>query len=680
MRAARRAPTTLALALLLAGALAAPVPAAAAAAPGTAGGTAAAPPLASFFANPAFNGAMLSPNGRYLAAFTGANDRRDGLAVVDLTDMSAHMVAQFADTDIGQAQWINNERLLFSTVDKGSGQRDTRYGPGLFAANRDGKGFRQLAKRNEPFVRSGNDNHDMLPWHTFMLGQDGPQTGEDVYVTDAGIIAPGILVSLDLLRLNARTGVAHEVDHPGVARGWLLDQNGAPRLVETLDKNVEAIHYLDPATRQWRQLASFDAYTGGAQSFTPLAFGPDGTLYVTARNGGDRSALYRYDLANNKLGEPLVSLDGFDFGGHLIVSDNKLLGVRVRADAEGTVWFDPAMQALQQQIDAKLPGTINLLTPARRPETPWMLVESFSDQQPRRYLVFNTASGRLSAVGNVAPGIEPAAMGTRELVHYKARDGLDIPAWLTLPPGGRLKNLPMVVLVHGGPYVRGGSWSWRADSQFLASRGYVVLEPEYRGSTGYGDKHFRAGWKQWGLKMQDDIADGTRWAIAQGTADARRICIAGASYGGYATLMGLINDPDLYQCGIDWVGVTDIGLMYNSGWRYSSDMSAGWKQYGMPQLIADPVADAAQIKATSPLARAAEIKQPLLLAYGGADLRVPLNHGTNFYDAVKRGNAQVEWIEYPEEGHGWALPKNRIDFWGRVEKFLDKNIGPSAKP
>ena len=641
----------------------------------TATTTAAPPPIASFFSNPAFNGAMLSPNGRYLAAFTGANGRRDGLAVVDLADLSASMVAQFADTDIGQARWVNNDRLLFSTVDKGSGQRDVRYGPGLFAVNRDGKGFRQLAKRNDPFVRSGNDDNNMLPWHTFMLHQDGPQTGEDVYVTDAGIISPGILVSLDLLRLNTRNGIAREVEHPGVARDWLLDQNGEPRLVETLDKNIQSIHYLDPATKQWRRLASFDAYTGDAKDFTPLAFGPDGALYVTSREGNDRSALYRYDLAHNKLGERLVSLDGFDFSGHLIISNNKLLGVRVHADAEGTAWFDPAMQALQQTVDAKLPGMVNLISPARRPETPWVLVESFSDQQPRRYLIFNTETKRMSNVGNVAPGIQPADMGTRELVHYAARDGLDIPAWLTLPPGGQLKNLPMVVLVHGGPFVRGGSWNWNADSQFLASRGYAVLEPEFRGSAGYGNKHFRAGWKQWGLKMQDDIADGTRWAIAQGTADAKRICIAGASYGGYATLMGLINDPDLYKCGVDWVGVTDIGLMYDSGWRYSSDMSSGWKQYGMPQLIADQVDDAEQIKATSPLQQAARIKQPLLLAYGGADKRVPLSHGIKFYDAVKRTNPNVEWVEYAEEGHGWALPKNRIDFWGRVEKFLDKNIG-----
>jgi dipeptidyl aminopeptidase/acylaminoacyl peptidase len=237
----------------------------------------------------------------------------------------------------------------------------------------------------------------------------------------------------------------------------------------------------------------------------------------------------------------------------------------------------------------------------------------------------------------------------------------------------------MVVLVHGGPYVRGAHYGWNDETQFLASRGYLVLQPEFRGSTGYGKKHFEAGLKQWGLKMQDDIADATKWAIAQGYADPKRICIAGASYGGYATLMGLVNDPELYQCGINWVGVTDINLMYNGHWRFADDLGESWKKYGMPEMIGDQIKDAEQLKATSPLEQAARIKRPVLLAYGAADERVPLIHGLAFRDALVQTNKQVEWIQYDEEGHGWLLQKNNIDFWTRVEKFLDKHIGAGAK-
>ena len=237
----------------------------------------------------------------------------------------------------------------------------------------------------------------------------------------------------------------------------------------------------------------------------------------------------------------------------------------------------------------------------------------------------------------------------------------------------------MVVVVHGGPYVRGYEWRWSADSLFLASRGYVVLEPEYRGSTGYGEAHFRAGWKQWGLAMQDDIADATRWAIAEGIADPQRICIAGASYGGYATLMGLIRDPALYKCGIDWIGVTDIDLLYSGDWRGDSDLPDAYKRYGMPTLVGDPAKDAAQFAATSPLKQAARITQPLLLAYGGADRRVPLYHGRKFYDALRQTNKNVEWIVYEHEGHGWTLVETRVNFWGRVEKFLQKQIGKGGE-
>jgi dipeptidyl aminopeptidase/acylaminoacyl peptidase len=216
-------------------------------------------------------------------------------------------------------------------------------------------------------------------------------------------------------------------------------------------------------------------------------------------------------------------------------------------------------------------------------------------------------------------------------------------------------------------------------TQFLATRGYAVLEPEFRGAKGMGAKLFTAGWKQWGLKMQDDVADATRDAISKGYADPQRICIAGASYGGYATLMGLVKDPDLYKCGIEWVGVTDVNLMYNGSWNYKSDMTDEWKQYGMPELIGDQVKDAAQLKATSPIENASKITQPLLMGYGGVDVRVPMYHGKQFYDAVTRTNKDVEWIEYPDEGHGWHQPNNNYDWWTRVEKFLNRTIGSSAQ-
>ncbi|HEX7982681.1 MAG TPA: prolyl oligopeptidase family serine peptidase [Duganella sp.] len=645
---------------------------------------AARPPIADFFSNPEFSGALLSPSGKYLAVRMGRKDQRDALAVITLADNSVKGVGSFSDADIGRFDWVNDERLVFTATDRTVGQGDARYAPGLYAANRDGSKFIQLASRaGKPFITDGGGtaihSRELLPWNTYLLGQPTRQDSEFVYVTHPAIQGPGQIDHVDLQRLNTLTGRYTSFKRPGESMSWLLDQNGEPRLTTTVEDGVSTIHYRDPGKDQeWRKLVSFNSVTGGKGAFTPLSFGPDGTLYVISNGGKDKAAVYTFDFATNQIADkPLIRLDGYDFSGSLIFGKNKLLGVRRLTDALDTTWLDEGMKAVQAKIDEMLPNTINLVTLPTQPESPWMLVESYSDLFPSRTMLYNSATKKLNLVGGGYPQIDPTRMAQQSLVHYTARDGLVIPAWLTMPRGAA-KNLPLVVLVHGGPYVRGGSWGWNPDAQFLASRGYAVLEPEYRGSTGFGRKLFRAGWKQWGLKMQDDIADGARWAIAQGTADAKRICIAGASYGGYATLMGLINDPDLYKCGIDWAGVTDINLLYDGQWNYTSDMDDAWKQYGMPALVGDQVKDADQLKATSPLEQAARIKQPLLLAYGGADMRVPLPHGTRFYKAVKQGNPNVEWVEYEEEGHGWALPKNRIDFWGRVEKFLDKNIGQAA--
>jgi dipeptidyl aminopeptidase/acylaminoacyl peptidase len=307
----------------------------------------------------------------------------------------------------------------------------------------------------------------------------------------------------------------------------------------------------------------------------------------------------------------------FDVHAEFIVSQQQLLGLRYVIDAEVTQWLDPAMAALQQRVDAALQGLVNRLSVPLRGDSPWVLVESFADVQPQRSFLFNRETGKFVALGGAHPQIDRREMAQTDFFRIEARDGRRIPAYLTLPAGEPKKPLPMVVLVHGGPWVRGMSWRWDAEVQFLASRGYAVLQPEFRGSTGFGREHFEAGFKQWGRAMQHDVADAARWAVKQGHADAQRICIAGASYGGYAVLMGLINDPDLYRCGIDWVGVSDIGLMYSIGW---SDISDRFREYGMPRMIGDPKEDAAMLDSVSPLRRAAEIRRPLLMAYGAWDI------------------------------------------------------------
>ena len=222
-------------------------------------------------------------------------------------------------------------------------------------------------------------------------------------------------------------------------------------------------------------------------------------------------------------------------------------------------------------------------------------------------------------------------MSERKFVRYPARDGLLIPAWLTIPKGSSGKNLPLVVNIHGGPFVRGHGYGFDADAQFLASRGYAVLQPEFRGSPGYGQRLFSAGLKQWGLAMQDDISDGVAWLARDGIADKGRVCLMGGSYGGYATLWGLIKEPDAYRCGVASVAVTDIH-------------------------------------------QAEKLKAPVLLAFGGSDQRVPIKHGNEFRSALDKHGKTYEWVVYSDEGHGFNKDENSFDFYRRVDAFLKKHL------
>lgn len=631
------------------------------------------PALEHFFGNNAFGDAALSPGGTHLAVRTGAKGKRDFLAVIDLETAAVTVVALSADSDIGQFQWVNDHRLVYNVHDSTEGSADQQFGPGLWAVKRDGTDTVQLANRASygPTAQS---------WNITLLAQLGKQDTDWIYVQRPVYDKWKTYVTTQLLRLNTVTGAVEHAPQPNVpVNQFWFDFKGEPRLARSTNAITNTLYYRDPATHVWRSLASFATYQNARDKIMPLGFGPTGTLYVAAYGGENTSSLRTMDLATGKVSaDALVVTPGYDFDGALVSNDAKVLGVRVTTDAEANAWFDPAMKEIQKDVDKALPNTVNLIVPAARAGAPRVLVQYYSDRQPARFGLYHTKTGVVKAVGNSYPQIQPAHMAEQETIRFTARDGLGMQGLLTLPPGGARQHLPMVMLVHGGPWVRGSSWGWNAETQFLASRGYAVLEVEFRGSTGFGIAHYEAGIKQWGLAMQNDIADGARWAIAQGIADPRRVCIAGSSYGGYATLMGLVNDPDLYRCGVEWLGVTDIELMYTGTWLSSSNMSDGYLNYGMPVLIGDRVKDAAQLKATSPIQQAARIGQPLLLAYGLEDRRVPIYHGKRFYSAVKRHNKQVEWVEYSGEGHGWSLPANRIDFWQRVEKFLGKHIGPGT--
>ena len=595
------------------------------------------PAIESFFQNAAFSGARLSPDGRFIAMGVSAPGGRTRLVVMDADKLTAKVVGSFTDADVANFEWINNERVVFNLTDWQTGIGDSSYGPGLFAVSRDGGEFLTLVSRshNQPTHLQG------LSPGTGYFGTTREHKSDTVFIYYRKFDNKGNPEAMTLARLDTNSRRAVPFSRPGNSVAWWLDATDTPRVTVTLEADVYSVLYLDPANSQWRKLV--DYRVGSDDGFWPVGLDGDGTLYVRARKG-DKQALYRYDLKANALeAEPLMALADFDLYPGLIMQQGKVLGVRYQTDASATAWFDDRLKQIQQKVDALLPGSINQLSISDSAESPNLLVYAFSDVDPGKYLLYSTATGKLTELGPRMRNIDPRQMAQMQFVKYKARDGLSIPAYLTLPSGVPAKNLPMVVLLHDGPWQRGMSWHWDGAVQFLASRGYAVLQPEFRGGTGYGRAHYKAGWRQWGLAMQDDIADAARWAVSQGVADGARICVAGQGYGGYATLMGLAKDGGLFRCGVSWLATTDLDLMFAS--NGDGNLTNFVRSYSLPLLIGDRERDAEQLKAASPLLQASRIRQPVLLAYGGADRLVPIVNGTRFRDAVQKQNNQVEWVE-----------------------------------
>ncbi|RZJ12964.1 MAG: S9 family peptidase [Rubrivivax sp.] len=638
---------------------------------------AAPPPVEVFFKDADIAEAVLSPSGKRMAVTSGKGASRIGLVVMDLTNGGRMTrVAQFSDGDVAGVQWVNEDRVLFTIKDLSDGSGRPSGAPGLFAVNADGSQLRQLVRRTGRPV-SANErmldlNHMLLRVATAAPGM----VNDDVLL--ASLSSDGTQA---LVWLNTRTGRSRDVNvnAPPLTMRWLIDNRGEPRVAFTRDGNRVAAHWRAPGSNAWTQLYEGDVLH---QPFAVNSVDDAGNLYVT-RNEGPQGykVLARYDFERKSPeAKPLVVTPGFDFEGQLIADGTgKALGVRLTVDGETTVWFDESMKALQQQADRMLPGRINSIS-CRRCGQPDMvaLLRSYSDRDPGRLYLYKAqpAEGEKPwmSLGSILEGVKPEQMASMDLQRIKARDGRELPVWVTKSADAN-GPLPAVVLVHGGPWVRGNAWRWHSMAQFLASRGYAVIEPEFRGSTGYGDAHFRAGFKQWGQAMQNDVTDSLLWAQQQGIA-SEKACIMGASYGGYSALMGLVNDPQQYRCGVAWVAVADLELLVQGSWWVPDDVDLA-RKLTIPDMVGDAKQDAEMLAANSPVKQAARIKAPLLLAFGEDDRRVPLAHGERLRKAMREAGNDPAWVTYPGEGHGFALLKNRVDFAQRVETFLNKHLTPA---
>jgi dipeptidyl aminopeptidase/acylaminoacyl peptidase len=621
-----------------------------------------------FFRLPRYASMLISPDGQHIAALSPVKGRQN-LVVLDVPPKEATALTAFDGKDVVWFRWIDSKRVLFSTGSLATRSDDYRGGA-LYAIDIDGGAVKQLAEGNgidEKLVSGVSAIGHGLRIVRFLSAD-----GEDFIAQEMTFDALGRQMG-ELVRINSRTGRRTNilVGKPDSAEeeGWVVDDHGIARAMIASGKGRTRIYYREGEGAPWRKLDDFDSQQPG---WSPLALAEDGkTLYVSAYDGQDKAAIYRYDPATRKFGEVVARHPQVDLSNLVYDYSGKVVGVSYNADRFGVAFFDEGLARVQAAVDKSFPDTVNILSASR--DRSRFVVTSISDRLPGTYYLFDVKKGRIEYLADASPWIDPKQMSPVKPVRYQARDGLEIPAYLTLPKGSDGKNLPLVVDVHGGPWVSGDGWWFDPEVQFLASHGYAVLQPEYRGTTRYGWKHYHSSFGQWGLAMQDDVTDGVKWAVAQGIADPKRVCIYGASYGGYAAMMGVAKDPDLYKCAVDYVGVTDLPLLLTATW---SDFAyTDYLEYDSKKLVGDVDKDAKRLHDTSPDQLADRIKVPVLMAYGGADVRVPLEHGTRMKAALDKAGAKYEWMVMDGEGHGFRDPANQKTFYEAVAKFLDRNLG-----
>jgi acetyl esterase/lipase len=624
-------------------------------APATVPAVAAPPSIQALFREPALKSATLSPTGSHVALVLGESADSDRLVVIDLTSMKPTLSLLSEGSYLSYVNWVNERRIVYIMNPPITAASDMQLSGKIAAIDFDG------SNRRDNFQRA---------YVQALLTRPGPRPSEIFGTVDVAT-GRGETDYTDLFAVDTVTGHRRDIETPRRSTDWVFDSTG-DILAATRRDGTDTVVMVRTPGGAWR-----DVHRNGLlneNAIYPRHITPTGELIVTSNIGREHFGLFTFDMASGKLADkPILSSDRFDVGASFVESRGELVGIHYVAERPTTLWLKPELQQLQARVDAALPGLINRLHPARNPNTDFMIVSSSSSTQPDQWFVLDAKSGKITArLGNALPEVSARALAPTRLVQFKARDGMNIPAWLTLPremPAGGPP--PLVVLVHGGPWVRGSTGDWDSEVQFLASRGYAVLQPEFRGSAGFGRKHFAAGVKQWGLSMQADLEDAARWAAEQGHADAKRVCIAGASYGGYAALMGVATQADTFRCAVSWVGPTDLPYMFVKG---VGDQSEVGRRFGLPRLLGDPKTDAEQLRRTSPVNLASQIKRPVLLAYGKHDWRVPLEHGERMRDALERAGNPAQWIMYMDEGHGWSKAANRIDFWTKVERFLDVNL------
>jgi dipeptidyl aminopeptidase/acylaminoacyl peptidase len=604
-------------------------------------------PMKDFFRNSERESYQLSPDGNYIS-FMAPYKNRMNIFVQKMGDKKSTPVrlTSLEDRDIAGYLWANNGRIAY-IKDKGG---DENFH--LYAVNIDGTNDKELT----PFDKVRVDLIDDLP-------------EQDEYMI-IGLNKRNPEVS-DPYRLNVNTGALELLyENPGNITAWQTDHEGKLLIASTSDGVNTTLLYRPNEKENFKEVIT----TNFKESLSPQFFDPKNptVVYATSNIGRDKSAAIRYDLVNKKELEELYSNDVVDVGGIGYSRKRKVAtSVYYTIDKTDFKFLDKTSADRRAELRKLFDKDLEFgITSMNKNEDKFLIV-TYDDKTNGAYYYYDMNTKHLEKIADVSPWLNRSDMADMKPVSYTSRDGVTIHGYLTLPKGIPAKNLPVVINPHGGPWAR-DRWGFNPEVQFLANRGYAVLQMNFRGSTGFGRKFMELSFKQWGQAMQDDISDGVQWLIKEGIADPKRVAIYGGSYGGYATLAGITKTPDLYACAIDYVGVSNLFTFMNTIPPY-------WEPYKkmMYEMVGDPSneSDSLMLRANSPVFHADKIKCPLFVAQGAKDPRVNKDESDQMVAVLKKRGIDVEYMVKDNEGHGFHNEENRFEFYRAMETFLANHLG-----
>lgn len=613
-------------------------------------------PIEDLFAEADYSSVELSPDGKYVAFLTTLGTGKVGIALMDLGTGKIEGLVAPEDENIKDFFWKGSEYIVYSG-DIG-GDESPALRSITVQAPKGGK--RRVVAISESYNEDRTNEANFLfvvdemkfdPYHFIAYGRK--TTG----------MTPATYYSVDV-RNGERMAIWSDGRPPRDNVSQVLDNEGRIRARSRYEGPNIIFEVRPQATALYVKVAEFPA---NSPKWTFGTFKADNeTLYIYNYEHDEHGALHTLHLPTQKLSEPLFTAPEGEISGTFgSYNRSKLYGVSYYSDRLHRHFFDAGREKLQAFLDKNLPATDNHIVSISADEKIYVVV-AVSDRDPGTYYVLDLNRGSMGAIGRINHRINPSQMRPMQPVEYKARDGLDIHGYLTLPAGAEKGKVPLVIHPHGGPFGVRDGWGFDPEVQFWANRGFAVLQINYRGSGGYGQSFEQAGWREWGGKMQNDLSDGVKWAIDQGIADPARVVIAGASYGGYAALAGVTMTPELYCLGVNYVGVSDLNILrraqngdHRANEQFVNEMLGSEKTY---------------LHDHSPVNLVDRIRVPTLHAYGYNDPRVDFDHWKELEPKLKQFKKNYEIMILKDEGHGFRNEQNRIAFYKRLDAFLAKNM------